>query len=90
LYQSASPLGNIGGKKEMTITLEQAKNLTHGKILHTNEGCKRWRVNGKVKRWKRDPDRFSVPIKHGVWSYDYLENNGLEMVHLEKDCPNRK
>ena len=73
------------------ITLEQAKALTHGTILYhvSNRNAdgtpERWRVNGQVKRWKRDTDRIRVPIKHGLWDYDYLENDGLDLVCLEED-----
>ncbi len=33
----------------------------------------RWRVNGQPKTWKRDATRVSVPIKHGLWDYGYIE-----------------
>lgn len=50
------------------ITKEQAMVLRHGDILHhisevnADETPVRWRVNGKVKTWKRSPERFRVPI----------------------------
>ena len=43
----------------MAITLEQAKNLKYGQILHhvTDKNAdgtpRRWEVTGKVKIWKR-------------------------------------
>ena len=70
------------------ITLEQAKQLNHGDILYHTENRnadgtpQRWRVNGQVKRWKRDTNRIRVPLKHGLYQYDYLENDGLELVCL--------
>jgi len=73
------------------ITLEQAKNLTHGTILyhvtHRNaDGSpQRWRVNGQPKTWKRSPDRVQVPIKHGLYSYDYLTENDLDLVCLDEE-----
>lgn len=63
----------------MPITLEQAKQLTYGDILYcntiTNADNKtpaRWRVNGQVKTWKRDPNRIQIPIKHGLYDHSYL------------------
>ena len=53
------------------ITLEEAKNLQYGEILVDTAG-KRWKVNGKVKLWKRDKTRIYVPLKHGLYTYDYL------------------
>ncbi len=70
------------------ITLKQAKNLKHGDILlsvlrtNANGTPQQWRVNGKVKRWKRDPGRIKVPVKHGLYDYDYLTNDTLKCVYL--------
>ena len=38
------------------LTLEQAKALKYGDVLIDGAG-KKWRVNGKVKTWKRDENR---------------------------------
>ena len=71
------------------ITLQQAKDLKHGDILHhtVNKNAdgtpQRWRVNGMVKRWKRSPDRIQVPLKYGLYRYDYLTENDLDLVNLE-------
>jgi len=71
------------------ITLQQAKDLKHGDILHhtVNKNAdgtpQRWRVNGMVKRWKRNPDRIQVPLKHGLYRYDYLTENDLDIVSLD-------
>lgn len=63
----------------MGITIEQAKQLTYGDYIYSNrftnasnEHPIRWRVNGKVKRWKRDPDRLQIPVKHGLYDHAYL------------------
>lgn len=55
----------------MSITLERAKELRRGEVLVDSYG-KRWRVNGQVQRWKRNPDRIRVPLKHGLYSYDAI------------------
>ena len=72
----------------MSITLNQAKSLKYGDILHheVNKNAdgspQRWRVNGKVKRWKRSPDRIQVPLKYGLYGYDYLTENDLDLVSM--------
>jgi hypothetical protein len=71
-----------------TITLEQAKNLTIGTILYHIEdknadgSARRWRVAGKVKTWKRNPEKVKVPVKRGLRSYDYLTEDTLNLVTL--------
>ena len=73
------------------ITLEQAKRLTYHQTIYEvgayNAGgtAKRWRVNGKVKTWKRSPDRVQVPLKHGLYSYGYLTEENLEWFVLSEE-----
>jgi hypothetical protein len=55
----------------MSITLQEAKQLRPGNILHDSKG-RRWKVNGAVKTWKTDANRIRVPLKHGLYAYDAL------------------
>ena len=55
----------------MSITLQEAKQLRPGTILHDSKG-RRWKVNGAVKTWKTDANRIRVPLKHGLYAYDAL------------------
>lgn len=72
----------------MSITLKQAKALRHGDIIHhtknkNGDGTpQRWRVSGKVKLWKRSPDRIQIPVKHGLYDNDYLTEDYLNDVSL--------
>jgi len=71
------------------LTLDQAKQLQYGQIiyrkLYTNaDGTpQRWRVNGRVKVWKQSPNRVQVPLKRGLYEYDYLTEFNLEQFSLE-------
>ena len=73
------------------ITLDQAKQLKHRDILYhvTNRNAdntpQRWKVNGKVKTWKRDINRIEIPLKHGLYSYDYLTQDDLNFVCLTEE-----
>lgn len=79
------------------ISLNQAKKLKQGTILYHLWGrnadgtAQRWRVNGKVKTWKRNPLKVQVPLKHGMYSYDYLTENTLHTLSLtEKKYKKKK
>ena len=61
------------------ITLADILKLKPGDILYDQCG-KRWKVNGQVKRWVRDPNRFRVPLKHGLYSYDFIDSSMLREV----------
>ena len=73
------------------ITLEQAKNLEYRDMLYdltlknADGSPMRWRVNGKPKTWKRNPERVKVPIKYGLRGFDYLDENNLGYFSLTKE-----
>ena len=70
------------------ITIEQAKSLKPGDILHhvTNKNAdgtpQRWKVNGQVKTWKRDTNRVQIPVKFGLYGFDYVTEDSLHLVSL--------
>ncbi len=78
--------------EELTITLEEAKDLQVGTVIYhrfnrnADGSPQRWKVNGQVKRWKRDRDRVKVPLKYGFkGSYGYLENDTLKWFCLREE-----
>ena len=78
------------------ITLKQAKALKIRDIIHSeirtnaSGACQRWRVNGKPKTWKRQPERVQVPLKYGMYEFDYLYESDLNITHRERDCEREK
>ena len=60
------------------MTVAEVKSLQRGQILyhvrHKNaDGSPQsWRVNGRVRMWKRDSQRVEVPLKHGLYSHGTL------------------
>jgi hypothetical protein len=76
----------------MAITLEQAKNLRYGQVLHLRGHANRdgspmrWRVNGRPKVWKRRPDEVRVPIKYGLKTCGYLTHHTLDQFTLAETC----
>jgi len=70
------------------MNIEQAKALTYGQVIYYKHGrnadgsLERWRVNGAVKTWKRDPSRVRVPLKHGLYNYGYLDETNMKDFEL--------
>lgn len=70
------------------LTLAQAKKLKYGQILYhlknkNSDGtAQRWKVNGKPKTWKRNPERVQVPVKHGLYTHDTITERELHLVSL--------
>lgn len=79
------------------VTREQALTADHyhlngcKKIVGPKGGekfeCVRARRNGNTKTWKRAPSRFEVPIKHGMRTYGYINNDNAHLWHVNRDCP---
>jgi len=71
------------------LTLERAKKLRVGDIVYhkTNKNRdrtpQRWRVNGEVKRWKRDKDRIKIPVKYGLYTYGYIDNSNINLCMID-------
>ena len=85
------------------MTLEQVLALTYRDEVHLN-GCtykigprggvketiETWRVNGRIKRWKRDTNAVRVPIKYGFRGpHGYIDEHNMGDFHLPSECPNR-
>jgi len=70
------------------LSLKQAKKLRYRQTLYhlknknADGTAQRWRVNGKVKTWKTKPHKVSVPVKHGMYSFDYITERNLYTVSL--------
>lgn len=60
------------------ISIEEARDLMPGQIIYHRRNknkdgtAQRWKVNGAVKTWVRNPNRIKVPLKFGMYDYGYL------------------
>jgi hypothetical protein len=81
------------------ITIDTATSSQHGQRLHygdcsntsasdkTNPSV-RFRVNGACKRWKRSPEKFKLPIKHGLYGpCGYVTQDNAQAFHWASMCP---
>lgn len=77
----------------MAITQEQADSaqMFHNIKQAPCDGklSNRWRRNGHTKRWKRAPERFSIPVKFGMYNYSVITDLDVEDYHAAEDCPSR-
>ncbi len=74
---------------ELGITKEDA---ISGGIFHHSAACspfrtERWRSNGKCQTWKRNTERFRLPVKHGLYNYSEITEATASEFHRAEDCP---
>lgn len=74
--------------------------IDHAIMFHEN-GCEkvagprggvtyvafRWHRNGQTRRWKREPDRFVIPVKYGLREHDQINPLNVERFHAAEACP---
>lgn len=46
-----------------------------------------WRRNGRTKTWKTRPGEFQIPVKYGLYSFDYITHNMAADFHVAEECP---
>lgn len=67
------------------ITKEQALTLNEFWLEITNPRHKRFgqrarfRRNGKTQTWKTRPNDFKVPVKYGLYEFDYVTNENANL-----------
>ena len=80
----------------MKMKLSEAKKLKVGQILYhirnknADGTAQRWKVNGKIRGWKRDINRIEIPIKNGLYNYGYLNNSNLRLLTIKEINNNGK
>lgn len=72
----------LRAQNDLVLVLE-AKALRRGDVIfhvrdvNADGTPQRWKVNGKVKLWKRSPDKVRVPILRGLQQNSYLDESNL-------------
>lgn len=87
------------------ITKEQALTVDvfyHVSRRNADGSAQRWSRHGQTKTWKRRPQLFRIPVKHGLYSYQNITTAKAEEflvvdptgksflcheVGLDQDCP---
>lgn len=66
------------------MTRDQLLALPHGTVVHhktlrnSDGSALRARVNGKPRLWKRQPDYFEMPMKHGLKHFFYITPHNID------------
>lgn len=66
--------------KEQALTCTQFKQIAAFQMQLDKP--KNWRANGKCKLWKREPERFQLPIKYGLRSYGYITEENAHLFEV--------
>ena len=57
---------------------EKLNNFEHVFLKNADKTRLRAKRNGKTRLWKRNPERFVIPIKHGLYDFGYINQFDCE------------
>jgi hypothetical protein len=66
------------------MKISEAKKLKLGQIIYLKNAYNadgslaRYRINGQVKTWKRNPEKIQVPVKRGLYEFGYLTEENVD------------
>jgi hypothetical protein len=67
----------------MTILeVEQLLDARRLQVKMTRGNAQTLRRNGMTKRWKRDPERFRIPVKHGFRGTGAIDSTDLDSLGI--------
>ena len=63
--------------------------LDDGLLFAQMKNGRWWQVrrNGKTRTWKRDPDKFVIPIKAGMYAYGRIDEFCVGTFRHKDDVP---
>jgi len=64
---------------------ETAQYFEHVSVKNADGTPARARRNGKTKLWKTRPERFKIPVKHGLRDYFYIQNFYDNQIDNDKE-----
>lgn len=60
--------------------IEHCERNSHIMFLSTDGTARSVKINGKVRTWKRSPERIEVPIKYGLYEYGTFTLGDIERI----------
>jgi hypothetical protein len=78
-YSFASPVESVDRLEEIV----NGQSEFYSRHYFNKDGTpQRWRVNGKMRRWKRDRTRMYLPLMHGPYTHDAITSIEDFNTHL--------
>lgn len=68
-YNKGKTSGTYRNPISITEMIQWCDSHSHITVLADNGLSRTVKVNGKVRTWKRDPNRVEVPYKYGLYEY---------------------
>ncbi len=78
-YTFAAPIESVD---ELAELVDHRTVLYHRTNRNADGTPQRWRVNGTLKRWKRNHDRIRLPLAHGLYDHYTIYNLDQFNDHL--------
>lgn len=77
--------GDIVHQTLTRVRFDQSQNfviLPDGSHGYTLPKPYRWKVNGKIKLWKRNKEVFRLPLKRGLYEFGYIDSTNNHLFEV--------
>lgn len=64
--------------KEIAINARYRQEFHHVQLKNADLSPVRCRVNGKCKTWAKSPEKFRLPVKYGLKTCFYIDQNNCQ------------
>ena len=71
--------------RKQLAALSRGQTLFHKTLKAADGSPLRARVNGALRTWKRDPSRFQLPMKYGLYQCFYITPLNADEWHLPNE-----
>ena len=79
-YSKGKASGTYRTPNSIAEMIEWCDNHSHITAMDTRGQSRTVKVNGKVRTWKRDPNRIEVPYKYGLYEYGTFTADDLNRI----------
>ena len=79
-YGKKREIGYYRNPADVAELISHCSNHSHITFLSIDGTARTAKVNGKVRTWKRDPNRVEIPIKYGLYEYGTFTARDINRV----------
>ena len=66
--------------KDVAEMISYCEAHSHIAFLDSKGQSRVCKVNGKVRKWKRDANRCEIPVKYGLYEYDTFTESDIKRI----------
>ena len=79
-YTKGKTTGTYRNPANVAEMIQWCDSHSHITALANNGQSRTVKINGKVRTWKKDPNRIEVPYKYGMYEYGIFDASDIGRI----------